>query len=264
MMQIGTYARTNEQVYRGIESEPDFIELRMDINHQIVFNEVKTALNKAGIPCTLHLPSDPNWTPSELSEDIVPYIDLAQRIDAELVTFHSSLSSLFYKDEEIDTFLQALPLAYDTAKESGVTLAVETLGFYYAEMMLVLDEFPDLQIDLDIGHGQLLATRNRALGHIEHYCQNIGMVNVHDNNACEGFAGILAGKKMNEFTQEELREMARICDKHLPIGDGTIEFSPIFSALKQRNYDGRFLMLCSDPLYFSKERVKFTDLWVKS
>ncbi len=263
-MQIGTYARTNEQVFRGIESEPDFIELRMDVNHQIVFNEAKTALNKAGIPCTLHLPSDQNWKPSELSEDIVPYIDLAQMIDAKLVTFHSSLSSLLYSDKEIDTFLQALPLAYDTAKESGVTLAIETLGLYYAEMLMVLDEFPDLKIDLDIGHGQLLASRNRALAHIEHYCQNIGMVNVHDNNACEGFAGILESKKMNEFTQEELRKMAKICDKHLPIGDGSIEFSPIFAALKQRNYDGRFLMLCSDPLYFSKERDKFTDLWVKS
>ncbi|MGY5879714.1 MAG: TIM barrel protein [Candidatus Thorarchaeota archaeon] len=263
-MQIGTYARTNEQVIRGLESSPDFIELRMDVNHQIVFKETKAVLNKAGIPCTLHLPSDPNWKPVELSHDIVPYIDLAQMIEAELVVFHSPLSTLFYNDEEIDTFLQALPLAYDSAKESGIKLAIETLGLYYTEMMLVFDEFPDLKLDLDIGHGQLLATRNRALGHIENYCSTIEMVNVHDNNACEAFTDIMATKNMSDFTQDELREMSVAYDKHLPIGDGSIEFSPIFSALKERNYDGRFLMLCSDPLCFAQEREKFTNLWLEA
>jgi sugar phosphate isomerase/epimerase len=263
-MQIGTYARTNDQVIKGLESSPDFIELRMDVNHQLTFNEVKAVMNKASVPCTLHLPSDRNWKPVELSEDIVPYIDLAQMIDAELVTFHSPLSSLLYSDEEIDTFLQALPLAYDTAKESGVKLAIETLGLYYTELMLVFDEFPDLTIDLDIGHGQLLATHNRALGHIENYCQNIEMVNVHDNNAREAFAEILSSKEWAEFSQEDLREMSIACDTHLPIGDGSIEFSPIFSSLKERNYDGRFLMLCADPLCFNAERDKFMDLWLKS
>ena len=263
-MQLGTFARTNEQVEKGLESSADFIELRMDLDHQIVFNEVKNALNKAGIPCTLHLPSDRNWKPVELSQDIVPYIDLAQMMEAELVTFHSPLSSLLYSDEEIDTFLQALPLAYDTAKESGVKLAIETLGLYYTEMMLVFDEFPDLKIDLDIGHGQLLATRNRALEHIENYCQNIEMVNVHDNNACEAFEDILKTKNLSEFSQDDLREISIACDTHLPIGDGSIEFSPIFSSLKQRNYDGRFLMLSSDPLCFNAEREKFMDLWLNS
>lgn len=263
-MQIGTYARTNEQVEKGIESSADFIELRMDLNHQIVFDEAKSALNKAGIPCTLHLPSDPNWKPVELSHDIVPYIDLAQMIDAELVVIHSSLSTLLYDDLEINTFLQALPLAYDTAKESGVTLAIETLGLYYTEIMLVFDEFPELKIDLDIGHGQLLASRNRALGHIENYCSSIEMVNVHDNNACEAFDEVLSSKKMKEFTKDELREIAVDCDKHLPIGDGSIEFGQIFSYLKERNYDGRFLMLSHDPLCFNAEREKFMELWLAS
>lgn len=261
-MQIGTFARTNEQVEKGLQSSADFIELRMDEDHRIVFDEAKTALNKAGIPCTLHLPSDRNWNPIELSHDIIPYIDLAQMIDAELVVFHSPLSSLLYSDEVIETFLQAFPLAYDAAKESGVTLAVETLGFYYTEMMLVCNQFPDLKINLDIGHGQLLSIRNRALDHIDNHCSNIEMVNVHDNNACEAFTEVLNNKKMKDFTQEELREMAIVCDKHLPIGDGSIEFEPIFSALKERHYDGRFLMLCSDPLCFNAEREKFSKLWL--
>lgn len=261
-MQIGTFARTNEQVIHGIDNEADFIELRLELNRQLKFSEAKAAMNKAGIPCTMHLPSNDSWKPVDLSQDILPYIDLAQMIDAELAVFHPPLSALLYNDEEIDAFLQGLPLVYDAAKESGVFLAIETLGFYYTEMMLIFDEFPDLKINLDIGHGQLLATRNRALGHIENYCNNIEMVNVHDNNACKAFEEVLSSKGMNEFSQEELREMAVVCDKHLPIGDGSIEFAPIFSILKEKNYDGRFLMRCADPLCFMEERKKFLNIWL--
>ena len=261
-MQIGTFARTNEQVNSGIESSADFIELRLELDRQMKFSEAKTAMNKERIPCTLHLPSNDNWRPVDLSQDILPYIDLAQMIDAELAVFHPPLSTLLYSDEEIDAFLQALPLVYDAAKESGIVLAIETQCFYYTEMMLIFDEFSDLKINLDIGHGQLLAVRNRALGHLENYCDNIEMVNVHDNHACQAFEDVLRSKKMNEFNQEELREMAIICDKHLPIGDGSIEFAPIFSALKERNYDRRFLMRCADPLCFKREREKFMELWL--
>jgi len=263
-MKIGTFARTTEQVKKGLEASPDFVELRMDVDHKIVFNEAKAALNEVGIPCTLHLPSDRNWAPVDLSQDIIPYIDLGQMIDAELIVFHAPLSSLLYSDEEIDTFLQTLPLAYDAAKESDVKLGIETIGFYYTEMMLVFDTFPDLKINLDIGHGQLLANRNRALGHIEKYCHNIEMVNVHDNNACEAYNEILSTKNIADFSKEDLREMSIACDKHLPIGDGSIEFGSIFSALKQKHYDGRFLMLCSDPTCFNNERDKFMNLWLEA
>jgi len=262
MMEIGTFARTNEQILRGIESSPDFIELRMDENHTINFSEAKTAMNKAEIPCTLHLPSKRDWKPINLSKDILPYIDLGQMINAELLVFHPPLSTLLYTDEDIDSFLEALPLAYDAAKESGVSLAIETLSFYYAELMLVVDKFPDLRINLDIGHGEILATRNRAIGHIENFCSSIEMVNVHDNNACQQFEEILNSKDLNEFSQDELREIAIGCDEHLPIGDGLIKFDNIFSILKEKNYDGRFLMLCADPLCFKEERKKFMDLWL--
>jgi sugar phosphate isomerase/epimerase len=178
--------------------------------------------------------------------------------------FHPPLSTLLYSDEEIDTFLQAFPLAYDAAQEIGIDLALETLGLYYTEMMLVFDRFPRIQIDLDLGHGQLLATRNRAIGHIENYCEHIGMVNVHDNNACEAFTEVLNNKSLVEFTQEELREISITCDKHLPIGSGSIDFTTIFTALKLRNYDGRFLMLSSNPLDFKSERDKFMELWLSA
>jgi sugar phosphate isomerase/epimerase len=261
MMKIGTFARTTEQALKGLESNPDFIDLRLDLNHHIDFSTVTTALKKAGTPCTLHLPSNPEWKPVDISQDIVPFIDFGTMIEAELVTLHTPLSSLFYTDEMIDTFLQAFPLAYESAKEAGITLAVETLGHYFTELMLLFDDFPDLRMVLDIGHGQILTVQNRALGHIEAFPDYIAMVNVHDNNACEKFEEQIANKSLADIDRAELRAIARECDEHLPIGAGKIDFSSIFVSLKEHSYDGRFLMMCADPLAFNNERKKFLDLW---
>jgi sugar phosphate isomerase/epimerase len=260
-MKIGTFARTTEQALKGLESNPDFIDLRLDFNHQIDFPTVKTAMKKAKVPCTLHMPSNPEWKPVDISQDIVPFIDIGTMIEAELVTLHTPLSTLFYTDEMIDTFLQEFPLAYDTAKEADITLAIETLGHHYTEVMLLFDEFPDLRMVLDVGHGQILALQNRALGHIEAFPDYIAMVNVHDNNACEKFQVQLANKSLNDLTKAELREIARQCDEHLPIGAGKIDFSLVFISLKEHSYDGRFLMMCADPNAFNDERKKFLDLW---
>ena len=261
-MDVGTFARNNQQVRSAIENEPDFIDLRMDLNHSIDFTEAKSDLNKAGIPCTLHLPSNPDWKPIELSRGIVPYIDLGRQIDAEVLTFHTMLSSLFYDDNDIDIFLQAIPLAYETAAEAGVKLAIETLGLYYTELRLLFDEFSDMKLALDIGHGQILATRNRAIEHIDSFYEEIEIVNVHDNHGSKMFDDVTEMKKEREVTQGEIRELAVRYDTHLPIGKGEIDFNTIFRSLKQRGYDGRFVMMCECPGDFKRERENFMNLWL--
>jgi sugar phosphate isomerase/epimerase len=263
-MDIGTFARDNEQVRLSIESEADFVDLRMDLNYSIDFTEAKRDLNSAGIPCTLHLPSNPDWKPIELSRGIVPYIDLGRQIDAEVVTFHTMLSTLFYDDYDIDIFLQAIPLACETAAESGVTLAIETLGLYYTELQLLFDEFCDMRLALDIGHGQILARRNRSLEHINSFYEKIEIVNVHDNNGSKMLDDVLKMRKERDVSQGEIRELAVRYDTHLPIGEGEIDFDLLFRELKQRGYDGRFCMMSKNPEDFSKEREKFTELWLSA
>jgi sugar phosphate isomerase/epimerase len=263
-MEIGTFARNNEQVKAAIENEPDFVDLRMDLNFSINFAEAKSDLNNAGIPCTLHLPSNPDWKPIELSQGIVPYIDLGRQIDAEVVTFHTMLSTLFYDDHDIDVFLEALPLACEASKEAGVTLAIETLGLYYTETQLLFDLFPDMRMALDIGHGQILALRNRALDHIASFYDKIVMINVHDNNGSQMLDDVLKMKQEREVSQGEIRELAVRYDTHLPIGEGEIDFDMIFSDLKLRGYSGKALMMCECPSDFPQEREKFTELWLKA
>jgi sugar phosphate isomerase/epimerase len=263
-MQIGTFARTTEQVLKGLESSPDFIDLRLDRHHTIEFSAAKSAMTKESVPCTLHLPSSPEWRPIDIAQDVIPYIDLGEMIEAELVTFHSPLSTLFYTDEEIDSFLQDFPLAYDSAQETGITLAIETLGHYFTELALLFDKFPRLRMVLDVGHGQILSIQNRALEHIQSFPDYISIVNIHDNHACEKYQEWIKNKSLTGLERVELRELARQCDEHLPIGDGKIDFDPIFASLKEQRYDGRFLMMYADPYAFNEERRKFMDLWLSA
>ncbi|MFW9907644.1 MAG: sugar phosphate isomerase/epimerase family protein [Candidatus Thorarchaeota archaeon] len=263
-MEIGTFARDNKQIELALSFEPDFIDLRMDLDDGIDFRAAKGMLNDAGIPFTLHLPSDPSWEPMNFAKDIIPYIDLGREIGADLVTFHTTLSSLFYDDNEIEAFLSALPNLCDIVREANVSIAIETLGLYFTELMLLCDAHPRIMMALDLGHGQIMATNNRALGHIQSFFERIRMVIVHDNHGQKMVDEVLKIKKERQLTTSEMREIASKYDEHLPIGTGSINFEPMFAELKQRGYDGKFLMMCNDQSRFSSEREKFLDLWLRS
>ncbi|MFX1262170.1 MAG: TIM barrel protein [Promethearchaeota archaeon] len=263
-MEIGTFARHIDQVKKGVSHNPDFIDLRMDLNYSLNFREVRRILEDTGVMPTLHLPSDPCWRPMDFPREIVPYIDVGAEIGAELVTTHSALSTLFYKDEEIDAFLEWVPLLCDTAKESGIQLAVETLGLYYTELTLLFERCPNMMIALDVGHGQIMATRNRALDVIQSFYDHIAIVNVHDNHGALMVSKVRDLRLKREVAPEELLVIAREYDEHLPIGEGEIEFQPIFRELKERGYSGKFLMMCKDPEKFIDERTKFTQLWLEA
>jgi sugar phosphate isomerase/epimerase len=143
-----------------------------------------------------------------------------------------------------------------------VKLAIETLGLYYTELRLLFDEFCDMRMALDIGHGQILTKRNRAIEHVYAFFDKIEIVNVHDNNGSKMLDDVLKMRKEREVSQGEIRELAVRYDTHLPIGEGEIDFDPVFRNLKQHGYDGRFVMMCADPAEFPKEREKFWELWL--
>ncbi|MFW9888842.1 MAG: sugar phosphate isomerase/epimerase family protein [Candidatus Thorarchaeota archaeon] len=263
-MEIGTFARHIDQVKKGISHNPEFIDLRMDLNYSLNFREARRILEGADVMPTLHLPSDPCWRPMDFPREIVPFIDVGAEIGAELVTTHSTLSTLFYKDDDIDAFLEWVPLMCDAARESGLQLAVETLGHYYTELTLLFERCPDMKIALDIGHGQIMATRNRALDVIQSFYDHIAIVNVHDNHGSRMVSKVRDLRLQREVAHEELLVIAREYDEHLPIGEGEIEFHPILRELKERGYSGKFLMMCRDPENFINERNKFTLLWLEA
>ncbi|MHA1938410.1 MAG: sugar phosphate isomerase/epimerase family protein [Candidatus Thorarchaeota archaeon] len=263
-MEIGTFARHLEQVKRGISHNPEFIDLRMDLNYSLDFRLIRRILEDSSITPTLHLPSDPCWRPMDFPREIIPYIDVGSEVGAELVTTHTALSTLFYSDDEIDSFLEWVPLLCDAAKESGIQLAVETLGLYYTELTLLFERCPEMKIALDIGHGQIMATRNRALDVIQSFYDHIAVVNIHDNHGTQMVSKVRDLRRERDVTHEELLVIAREHDRHLPIGEGEIEFEPIFRALKEKGYSGKFLMMCKDPEKFPDERDKFMKIWLEA
>jgi len=263
-MRIGTFAQTNQDVIDAVKQGADFVDLRMELIKQLNIAEAKQVLGDAGIPCTLHLPTEPDWKPIDVSRGIVPYIDLGRELDAEIVTIHTTLSSLFYSDEDIDTFLGSIHLACQAAKDAGVVLSVETLGSYFTELALLFDAQPETMMTLDIGHGQILASRNRALGLIESFFDKIAMVNIHDNHGREMTQEVLEARRMRQVSIEEMRELARRYDTHLSIGEGTVDFEPVFRSLKERSYDGRFLMLGHDRRQFPLESERFMKAWLSA
>jgi sugar phosphate isomerase/epimerase len=263
-MEIGTFARASDQVRKAIEFKPDFVELRLDVGHDFDLRESCEALGEAGIACTLHLPSHPEWQPMDLSQGLAPYIDLGRLMDARLVTFHTTLSTLFYEDEDIDVFLESLPAAYDAAVEADVPIAIETLGLYYTELSLLFERFPKLKMVLDLGHGQILTTMNRSLAHIESFGDYIEMVNVHDNNGGQMVQEIINLKKQRAVSRGEMRELALKYDTHNLIGKGSIDFDSIFRLLKSKGYDKRFLMIGGNPEDFEQEREAFMKRWLEA
>ncbi|UCE09314.1 MAG: sugar phosphate isomerase/epimerase [Candidatus Thorarchaeota archaeon] len=263
-MDIGTFAREDSQVTEAIKHKPDFIDLRMDLDYRLTFREVSKQLTDEGIYCTLHLPSSPEWRPQDISREIVPFIDIGADIDAKLVTFHTALSSIFYPDTEIDQFLQSVALACDAAHERGVTLAVENLGLFFTELVLLFDICPRIKISLDIGHAQILAYQNRAISIIRSFFDRIEMVNVHDNNGSRMIKDLIGQREKRDVSHEEIRDMGVSYDLHLPIGEGEIDFQAVFRDLKENSFDGRFLMMCNEPGRFAEERTKFEKVWLEA
>jgi sugar phosphate isomerase/epimerase len=200
----------------------------------------------------------------DIPREIVPFIDIGSEIGADLVTCHTALSTIFYSDQEIDGFLESITLACETAQERGVNLAVETLGLYYTELTLLFDKCSQLGISLDIGHGQIMALRNRANDILQSFYDRVKMVNIHDNHGMKMVEEVRQLRREREVSREEMLVLARKYDKHLSIGEGSIDFEPILTDMKQRSYDGRFLMMCENPDKFPEERDKFMDMWLRA
>jgi sugar phosphate isomerase/epimerase len=61
-----------------------------------------------------------------------------------------------------------------------------------------------------------------------------------------------------------MREIAVKYDEHLSLGSGSIDFETMFWSLKQKGYDGKFLLMCADQTKFPEERDRFMEMWLKA
>jgi sugar phosphate isomerase/epimerase len=125
-------------------------------------------------------------------------------------------------------------MAQEGAKRA-VQVCLENLSEGPDDLAPVIKGCPELGITADIGHGEILSDGNRALEIIQEWPDRIKHVHAHDNRG---------GNRVKD-------------DLHLPIGEGRIDFSPIFRALIDGGYRGTVTIeVSSEHLPISIKRLQ--------
>jgi sugar phosphate isomerase/epimerase len=143
-------------------------------------------------------------------------IDVVSQLEIRLLVLHLWMDRRFVKPEVRKEKKQVLRDLFDYALARKVLICVENLSEDADDLGEVLAAVPGLGITLDVGHAQLLTEINTSFAIIERHFESIRHVHLHDNNGGTGVAD----------------------DLHLPIGDGSVDFAGILSALLRKGYQG--------------------------
>lgn len=242
-MQFGGRAYGFEDIGRIGALGLSFAELNLiGVGDQRVLQPKKMAeeASRWGLQCLVHGPNegDPRDTDrlnGAYSQDILKLIEACRGLSARLLTVHFWLDGRFIPDRILAQKRQILCRIAREGARKGVQVCLENLSERPEDLRPLLASCPELGITLDIGHGQILTSRNRALDIIERWPERIRHVHAHDN---------LGGDHVDD-------------DLHLPIGEGIIQFPVVFRALVGVGYQGTVtLEVPFDHLASSVERLR--------
>jgi sugar phosphate isomerase/epimerase len=197
-------------------------------------------MDRWGLKCLIHGPNegDPCDIPrlsGRFYENILGLIDACKRFSAPLLTVHFWQDGRFIPERILERKREILCRMAREADIRGVQVCLENLSERPEDLQPMLEACPELGITLDMGHGQLLTDRNRALAIIERWPERIKHVHAHDNRG-------------GDHVEDDL---------HLPIGEGLIDFPMIFQALKGVGYAGTVTVEVSlEHLALSVERIQ--------
>lgn len=143
-------------------------------------------------------------------------------IGAEQMVLHPSLYStpLFLRKQSQQRSIGNLKRLGDEAQKLGIDLAVENVGFRdgalfnQEEFARLFEDIPTITALVDVGHAHINGWNTpellRALG------GRLSAVHLHDNDGID--------------------------DLHQPVGEGTIEWQPIWDALKEMQHPFRSIL----------------------
>ncbi len=241
-------------VYGGLGF--DYLELAMDppLAHHARVRRQKAALREAldryGMGLVCHLPtflSTADLTESlrrVSMEELLASLELAAELGASKAVLHPSyMAGLSTHVPELwrEYALEGLERVTAAARGCGVRLCLENLFPKISPLSTpeafreVFDRFPDLAMTLDLGHAHIgLEGMARILAFIQAFPDRIRHLHVSDNH----------GKR----------------DEHLPVGQGSLDFTAAAAALRTAGYDGTVTLEIFDPdrsaLVRSRERLK--------
>jgi sugar phosphate isomerase/epimerase len=162
-------------------------------------------------------------------------VDTAHRMQIKLLTVHLWMDSRFIPRLVLAEKRRGLKDLAEYGLQNDVIVCLENVSETAVELAMVIEEVPNLQLTLDIGHAQLLTSENASFEIIRRFGRHVRHVHAHDN---------LGGD-------------ALIDDLHLPIGDGSIDFRGIIRDLIRSGYDGTMtLEMKPKTLLTSLERIR--------
>lgn len=227
MITIGARAHNLDEVIAVSELGFTLIEVSLD-DPATVRSWIPRLLeikNACGVSYLAHYPNEGNpFDVSILRGKFLPRIralmEISRELDISKATVHFWIDKRWASAELIRDKLDVLSRIVDYGNASGITVCLENLSERSESFTPAFEAIPDLRMTLDIGHAQLLASRNTSFRFIEDHFSRIAHVHVHDNRG---------GTSVKD-------------DLHLPLGEGNVDYKAILKSLIHRGYDSTMTM----------------------
>jgi sugar phosphate isomerase/epimerase len=229
---IGGRAHNIEQIHEVGKFGYQFAEISLlepdEVRGQI--DELMGLREKYSMYYLAHYPNEGNpFNLNELGRSFIPkmkqLIDLTKILDIPKGTIHFWIDKRWASAQMISAKIAMLSDLVSYAMDKNVVLCLENLTERYDSFMTAFDAIPDLKMTMDIGHGELLASRNTSFGFTQHVFDRIEHMHVHDNNG---------GKSVED-------------DLHLALGDGRVDYPAILSIFKDKEYKSTITMEVKPP-----------------
>jgi sugar phosphate isomerase/epimerase len=224
---IGGRAHNLEQAQRVCDMGLPYAEISL-YDPDIVERQKEawqTLREEYGIEYIAHYPNEDR--PLDLvflKERFVPRIrnllHLSRQLCISKATLHFWVDRRWIPASFLAEKLELLAEIVKMAKDHGIVLCLENLTEKCESLGPVFEMIPDLKMTLDIGHAELLSSENNSFELIWEFFPRIFNVHAHDNNG---------GKWVED-------------DLHLALGKGTVDYTRIFSMLKDRGYEHSITM----------------------
>jgi len=243
-MLIGGRAHSVDEINHVGEAGLSFAEINLPTPLD-AFQEIPALLKlkkKYNLSFLVHGPEEGNpFDCQELRVKLLPQIkilvEFAHELEAKLITVHFWLDQRFIDKTILADKLAVLEEMVHLATEKRILLCLENLSERTDDFKPVFSRFPHLGLTLDIGHGELLTSKNTVYSLIERYPERIRHVHIHDNYGGDTPAD----------------------DLHLPLGKGTIVFEPILHTLCNTGYD-KTITLEVAPEFLREGKEKLTAM----
>lgn len=202
----------------------DFVEI--GIGTKIIPNtsfEIRMNTIRNIIPIfSVHLPGI-DYKENEI-EKCKKFIEILSDQGIRLFIIHLFSPNL-QTEKNFDVKINALKYLTDFAKMRDIILTLENTEEDEITLKNVFEKIPEINFCLDIGHANLFAKKNRSIKLINHFAKLLKHIHISDN---------LGGDSES-------------ADLHLPLGEGKINFNPIFEKLKEINYSGSITLELFNP-----------------